>query len=171
MSHIIIEIKARCEDQQSIRKILNAHQARFVGEDHQVDTYFCVSDGRLKLREGTIEHSLIHYDRADEKGPKLSNVLLYRPEPDPTLKEILHKALGILVIVDKYREIYFIENVKFHIDRVRDLGTFVEIEAIDMDGTLGRDHLQQQCEYYMQLFSICEEFLVTVSYSDLMLSR
>ena len=33
--------------------------------------------------------------------------------------------------MDKKREIYFIHNVKFHIDNVKNLGTFIEIEAID----------------------------------------
>jgi adenylate cyclase class IV len=40
--------------------------------------------------------------------------------------------------VDKKREIYFINNVKFHIDTVDGAGSFIEIEAIDNDGSSGR---------------------------------
>lgn len=34
-------------------------------------------------------------------------------------------------MVDKRRKIYFIDNVKFHFDVVENLGTFIEVEAID----------------------------------------
>jgi predicted adenylyl cyclase CyaB len=96
-------------------------------------------------------------------------VNLYKTEPRTPLKEILTKAFGILVVVDKQREIYFIDNIKFHIDTVKDLGTFIEIEAIDTDGNIGIDKLTQQCEYYLNLFEIKQQDLVSTSYSDLLL--
>jgi adenylate cyclase class 2 len=83
----------------------------------------------------------------------------------------LTKSLGILVVVDKQREIYFIDNVKFHIDTVANLGTFMEIEAIDNDGSIGLNKLQEQCNYYMKLLNISEEDLISVSYSDLLLQN
>lgn len=163
-----IEIKARCEEHGRIRRLLEARGARFVGEDHQVDTYFHVAHGRLKLREGTIEHALIQYDRADAQGPKASHVLLYTPQPGGALKALLAQALGVRVVVDKRREIFFIDNVKFHLDRVEHLGAFVEIEAIDADGTLGEDHLRAQCDHYLALFDLPAGALVSGSYSDLL---
>jgi len=123
--HLNVEIKARCRHPEKIREILEGRQARFVGLDQQVDTYFHVPHGRLKLREGNIENALIHYQRSDQAGPKNSEVQLYRPGPN--LKSILSAALGVKVVVDKRRQIYFIENVKFHLDEVPPLGTFVEI--------------------------------------------
>ena len=167
----IIEIKARCAHQDRIRVLLQERSARFVGEDHQIDTYFRVPSGRLKLREGTIERMLIFYERADQQGPKASNVTLYRPGPGEGLKEVLAQALGVLVVVDKRCEIYFIDNVKFHLDRVEGLGTFAEIEAIDEDGTIGEARLLEQCEHYLALFEIAEEDLVRVSYSDMLLNE
>jgi predicted adenylyl cyclase CyaB len=167
----IIEIKARCTEQDKVRNILIAENAFFKGKDHQIDTYFNVPNGRLKLREGTIENNLIHYERPDQKGPKQSSVLLYKSDPNSTLKALLEKANGILVVVDKQREIYFIDNVKFHIDTVKDLGTFVEIEAIDEDGTIGKEKLQSQCENYLKIFNIQEKELLDSSYSDLLIKK
>ena len=115
MNLINIEIKARCSDPDFVRRILKQRNAIFKGVDHQIDTYFNCHHGRLKLREGNIEHHLIHYNREDQAGPKKSIVTLYRPAADSTLKEILIKSLGIFVIVDKKREIYFIDNVKFQV--------------------------------------------------------
>ena len=88
-----------------------------------------------------------------------------------SVKEILTKALGVLIVIDKQREIYFIDNVKFHIDIVEDLGTFVEIEAIDNDGTIGKDKLLEQCQFFLDLFKISQEDLISVSYSDLLLQK
>ena len=166
MRHLNVEIKARCDDLAAIRTILEAHAADFKGEDHQIDTYFRVPEGRLKLREGTIERSLIFYRRPDQAGPKSSTVVRYTPKPDPGLKEVLAAALGVWVVVDKRREIYFIDNVKFHLDRVDDLGTFVEIEAIGEDAD--EAELRVQCEHYLALFGVPDEALVEGSYSDLL---
>lgn len=166
---IIKEIKTRCKDSEKIRKILKSHNARFVGTDRQKDTYFTCSNGRLKLREGTIENTLIHYKRENKAGPKTSKVNLYKPNDGVSLKTVLKEAHGVLVEVDKVREIYFIENVKFHIDTLKALGSFVEIEAIDETGEKGEAFLQQQCETYLDLFGINENDLISVSYSDMIL--
>lgn len=168
MRHLNIEIKARCDDLAAVRSVLVHHDADFVGEDHQIDTYFDVGKGRLKLREGTIEQSLIHYHRPDQAGPKPSTVTRCEPEAPAALKDVLTAALGVWVVVDKRREIYFIDNVKFHLDRVRGLGTFVEIEAIGTDENADADALQAQCRRYMMLFGLSDGSLVPNSYSDLL---
>jgi predicted adenylyl cyclase CyaB len=161
-----IEIKARCHYPDRIRDQLKQLGSSFVGSDHQTDTYFNINNGRLKLRQGNIENALIYYDRPDQEGPKLSTVKLIEVENGSALQHLLDAALGILVRVEKIREIHYIQNVKFHIDEVVGLGNFVEIEAIDRDGTLDEKHLYQQCTHYMQLFDIRESDLMKDSYSD-----
>ena len=169
MSILNIEIKAVMPNPTKARAVLVEKQAVFKGVDHQIDHYFKVTEGRLKMRKGNIEQALIHYARDNQEGPKASEILLYKSSDLETLKEILMKSLETLVVVDKKREIYYIENVKFHIDQVEGLGNFVEIEAIDENGTIGKAHLLEQCEYYMQLLGISEKDLRSDSYSDMML--
>jgi adenylate cyclase, class 2 len=172
MSHNNIEIKARSADASFIRNYLLQHDADFKGTDFQTDTYFNVSNGRLKLRQGTIENSLIYYKREDKAGPKLSEVTLFKVKDE---RELLKKALvlanGIKVEVKKKREIYFIDNVKFHIDEVEGLGSFVEIEAIDVDGSKGLNFIKQQCDFYVAELQIKEEDLLTESYSDMLMKK
>lgn len=163
----LIEIKARCAQPEKIRRILEEHNADFKGVDHQIDTYFKVAHGRLKLREGNIENHLIHYFRSNQAGPKKSEVLLYKTTPDSSLKTILETSVGVLTVVDKQREIRFIGNVKFHIDVVKGLGDFIEIEAIDTDGSISEAELLVQCQYYIDLFGIEEGDLLESSYSDM----
>ena len=162
------EFKARSNGIEMLETKLLKLDPDFKGEDHQIDTYFKVEKGRLKLREGNIENSLIYYERKDISDSKQSDVLLYQFQPDLALKEILTRVHGIKVVVDKRRKIYFIDNVKFHFDSVEKLGTFVEVEAIDT-GNIGIEKLKEQCKHYADFFGIRDSDYEAKSYSDLML--
>lgn len=167
MSGISVEIKARCPDPVRVHDILRSHGAVFKGLDHQIDTYFRIPSGRLKLRQGNIENALIYYERADQKSSKRCDSFLYPCVNGASLKKLLAEALGVLARVDKKRGIYFIRNTKFHIDRVKKLGNFVEIEAFGP----ARDaqKLKRQCESYQELLGIRAKDLVADSYSDQLL--
>jgi len=164
------EFKAKAENVNDLENKLKQFNPEYIGEDNQIDTYFNVSTGRLKLREGNIENSLIYYERENTAGAKQSTILLYKHNPDKTLKDILIKVNGIKVIVNKKRKIYFINNVKFHFDVVEGLGNFVEVEAIDKTGEIGIEKLKEQCNQYSALFNIKQSDYIAVSYSDLLLS-
>lgn len=167
---ISFEIKARCPNPDRIRELLKSRNASSQGEDRQVDTYFKVQRGRLKLRKRNIENSLIFYERQDIEGPRKSEIILIK-DPSPSLKDILSKALGILVVVDKEREIYFVDNVKFNLDTVQGVGTFAEIEAFNENASKEESRLFEQCRFYLDLFGIPREDLVSDSYSDLLLKQ
>lgn len=171
MPFLNIEIKARCSDPTAVRHYLLNHQAHFKGVDEQTDTYFSVANGRLKLREGKIENNLIFYERGNQAAPKSSRFSLVKVEDAAELKEVLGKACGIKVIVKKRREIYYIENVKFHIDEVPGLGSFVEIEAGNVFIDLTKEQLQDQCEFYIKELGIRQEDLIGLSYSDMLLKE
>jgi predicted adenylyl cyclase CyaB len=166
-----IEIKAKCPNPQQLHDKLMALGAKHIGRDHQVDTYFRVGRGRLKLREGTIENALISYDRPDRADAKRSDFTLYRSGDTATLKSILEERLGKLVVVDKQRDIYFIGEVKFHIDSVMGLEPHMEIEVTNMDGSRSLETMQSTCAHYMEILGIRQEDLVSNSYSDLLLKR
>ena len=169
MSHINFEFKAKAQNIDELENKLLKLNPRFIGDDKQTDTYFNVKKGRLKLREGNIENSLIYYERNDSADAKQSDVLLYQHPAEKSLKDILIKVHGVMVVVDKTRKIYFIENVKFHFDRVEGLGTFVEVEAIDSTGEIGLEKLKKQCAKYAELFEIKDTDYIAHSYSDLIL--
>lgn len=168
--HINIEMKAKSQNIKMIRSFLLENFTEHKGTDHQVDTYFDCPHGRLKLREGNIKNSLIFYQREDHQGPKQSDVNLYHPNKMKDIKSLLINALGVKAIVDKKREIFFIDNVKFHLDEVKELGEFVEIEAIDFEGHEDVQTLQAQCHEYIDLFKIMKDDFIHCSYSDMILS-
>jgi adenylate cyclase, class 2 len=171
MSYLNVEIKAKCNAPEKVRNYLLANNAVYKGVDLQTDTYFKVPNGRLKLRQGNIENNLIYYERTNQAGPKQSHFQLVKVEDAEGLKAALAKANGIKVVVEKRREIYFIANVKFHIDEVPGLGSFVEIEAGNLTINLSKDDLQHQCEQYMAAFEIEESDLLETSYSDMLMEK
>ncbi len=171
MPFINIEIKARTSNAAGIRKYLLENKAEYKGTDLQTDTYFNAIKGRLKLREGNIENNLIYYEREDKAGPKQSNFSLVAVPDAVTLKAILTASSGVKVAVVKQREIYFIGNVKFHLDTLEQLGSFVEIEASNKYAPLSVEELKTQCDFYLQAFGIAAEDLITVSYSDMLLGN
>ena len=126
---------------------------------------------KFKLREGNIENNLIYYERQNTAGPKQSDFSLVEVEDATGLKTMLAAAMGILVIVEKKREIYFIDNVKFHLDTLEGLGNFIEIEASNKYADLSTKQLTEQCNFYMQQFSITEADLIDVFLSDLLLHQ
>ena len=112
----------------------------------------------------------------------------WNPVVESNLKKLLVKKAGISESTDEFHshkdfksgidlsfsiggDGTFIENVKFHIDTVKDLGAFMEIEAIDHDDNIGKEKLLEQCNSYLKLFGILEEDLISVSYSDLLLEK
>lgn len=164
-----IEFKAKVATLAPYEEKLKSLNPLFIGLDHQIDTYFNVPQGRLKLREGNIENTLINYNRADTADAKLSEIILYHHTPDPALKAILALQLGVKAVVDKKRKIYFINNIKFHFDEVVGLGTFIEVEVIDKDGSLNVDDMKRDCDYFFNFFNLSQSQLVDRSYSDLIL--
>jgi adenylate cyclase class 2 len=172
MAYINIEIKARCFHPEKVEAFLLVNGASFKGLDHQKDTYFNVLSGRLKLRQGNIENSLIFYNRPDQSGPKQSDFLLSPVADGPAQERLLEKALGIKVVVEKNRRIFYIENVKFHLDEVPGLGSFVEIEAGNVsDPLLTVEQLKEQCDFYVRAFGIEDSDMIHHSYSDMLLAK
>ncbi len=162
-----ITIKARCYDPARVETILLEHEAEYVGLDVQTDTYYETDYGKLKHRQGNIENVLIHYNRKITGEAKQTEVLLYLKNPGLETINQICGSQKVLAQVKKLRKIFFIENVKFHIDFLEDLGHFIEIEAIDLDGSLGTAILRHQCNYYKELLQIEEDDLVTSAYTDL----
>jgi predicted adenylyl cyclase CyaB len=169
MSHINIEIKARTNNTDRIRNFLLDRGADYKGLDIQTDTYFNVPSGRLKLRQGNIENSLIFYHRPNIFGPKQSDFDLVFIDQGEELKSILTKAIGVKIAVQKSREIYYLDNIKFHLDFLDQLGHFVEIEVMSKENEQSLGTLREVCQFYMDKFGIVEDDLINISYSDMLL--
>jgi predicted adenylyl cyclase CyaB len=125
-----IELKARLPNRERAIEICrNLKGAQFMGDIHQTDTYFGVAKGRFKLRVcDPGETYLVYYEREDRAEAKGSD---YHSEfVQPSIREVLGRALGMIAEVRKVRTLYLWENVRIHLDRVEGLGDFIEFEAV-----------------------------------------
>ena len=165
-----IEIKARIDPGQ-LDEIRNRAAELSGGPPtvlHQLDTFFHAPHGRLKLREfGDGTGELIAYERPDQRGPKHSEFVL-APTNDPTsLKDALTRALGVRGVVEKKRELSLVGQTRVHIDEVRDLGPFLELEVML---TAGQSHADGAAiaEGLMDALEVSKNSLTARAYIDLL---
>ena len=156
MQKLNVEFKARVENLDAIREKLRSLNPREVGTDRQRDTYFEVREGRLKLREGLIENSLIFYRRADLAATRDSHVYLSSISNPSELRPVLEAALPIHAIVEKRREIYLVGETKIHLDRVENHGCFLEVEAPN----------STEADFFFRFFGLEPGALEGRSYAD-----
>ncbi len=167
--HALVELKAKTEDLDFLRKKLSNLKAKHVDTTRQIDIYFETPKGRLKLREteGNIRAEIVYYERGNIAGPKRSSVFIIEVEEPSRFKNLLYKTLRTVAIVDKTREIYEYEGTKIHLDRVNRLGSFVEFERetpTDEETVMKNKEVLKEL---MEKLGISQESLVKFSYSDL----
>jgi adenylate cyclase class IV len=136
----------------------------------QRDTYFGAPLGRLKLREEPDSGAyLIAYQRPDSPGHKESRYRLVEvPRPDE-LREALAAVLGIVVVVSKVRHLFIYEGVRIHLDRVEDLGDFIEFEGVSADGD-DPSRFGNLLDHLRKSFGLRDGDLHGESYSDMLRS-
>ncbi len=150
----------------ALRRRVRGLRARQVSNERQTDTYFRVASGRLKLRERSGGSSeLIFYERAERAAKRVSDYFLYRVEDAGSLKRFLARALGVRVVVAKRRAVYLYENARIHLDAVRGLGQFAEIEVI-IDR--GERQARELMEELLRELRIETKDLIRASYADLL---
>jgi predicted adenylyl cyclase CyaB len=163
-----VEIKARIESIEDLEfKIVNIANGEPT-EILQDDTFFECANGRLKLRTFTANSGeLIFYKRADESGPKESFYLISITHEPVTLRETLDHAYGATGRVQKRRMLYFIGRTRVHLDRVKELGNFLELEVVLDDSESSEDGIAEARAILFQL-GINESQLIEGAYVDLL---
>ena len=164
-----IEIKAECKDLKKVENILKTLNADFLNRRFQRDMYFKTPKGKLKIRETDVESdSLIFYKRRKKLNPKKSFYFIYNTENSSELKEVLKEAFRINVIVEKLRKVYLFENVRIHLDNVKNLGNFIELEAV-ISKNDDEKKSRKNIDFLMEKLCIKKEDLMKDSYSDMLL--
>jgi len=166
----LVELKAKADSLDDHRKRLQEMKADHIGTFHQTDTYFEVPKGRLKLREteGTQKAQIVYYEREDIPGPKTSRVFILELQEPEFFNNFLHKVLKTKTVVDKTREIYQHQGTQIHLDKVKDLGTFIEFERKTEGTPEAASKDREVLENLMKTLRIKTEDLIRGSYSDLL---
>lgn len=165
-----VEIKARIEsiDSMSVKAATLADEGPM--EIIQDDTFFACNNGRLKLRVlSPDEGQLIFYRRANRKSPKECFYLISHTSSPNALRESLTLAYGQVGRVRKNRTLYLVGRTRIHLDRVQDLGNFLELEVVleeNEDLKTGETIAQD----LMQKLGVLPEHLIERPYIDLLLA-
>src|SRR5439155_16149941 len=108
--------------------------------------------------------------RANERAARPSRYEILPVNDGPKTLRFLSAALGVNARIAKVRDLYLLDNLRIHLDRVRGLGRFLEFELI-----VSRAHPLSRCRKRMRelvdLFGIKADDLIACSYSDLLLER
>ena len=169
IEHKLLELKAKVEDLDVVRGRLTSLGAQYIGTFRQIDVYFDVPEGRLKLREvdDNNKAKLIYYKRENIAEPKRSDVFILKVQEPAFLKTLLGRLLKIRATVEKVREIYRYQGTQIHLDRVKKLGTFLEFERETSTGAQAIKSNRQVLAKLMEKLGISSESLEELSYSDL----
>jgi len=164
-----VEIKAAVGDLAAIQEKAArlADQGPIVLE--QEDIFFHSPRGRLKLRRfaGDGRGELIAYERPDAAGPKESRYVVHATCDPDGLQNALSIVLGIRGVVRKRRTLYIIGRTRVHLDRVQDLGDFVELEVVLSDEQDVGDGFTTARRLMAEL-GIAEDQLIDKAYIDLL---
>ena len=163
-----VEIKARLADLAATRRRVERIADGPGQVVEQADTFFRVAEGRLKLRERSgAAAELIWYRRPDAEGPKESAYETCAVPDAGRLRELLASALGVADRVVKRRTVYHVGRTRIHVDEVRDLGSFLELEVELARGESAEAGVAE-AHRLMRALEIGPEALVAGAYVDLL---
>jgi adenylate cyclase, class 2 len=164
-----LELKASFPAFRSALSTCARIRARKIGILNQLDTYFKVKEGRLKLREiGGKKSQLIYYRRSNLKRSRYSDYVIVPVENAKGMKTVCEKQFGVKVVVRKSRTLFLYKNARIHIDEVKGLGTFVEFEVLV---NRGKKQAKQLMDFLILEFGISMQSVLAGSYADMMLRR
>ncbi len=130
-----IEIKARVSDPISAHRIAERLSGQPPQLLHQTDIFFDLPGARLKLRIfNEASGELILYRRADENRVRRSDYVIAPTSAPNELLNILRTILAVKGMVKKVRSLYLVGQTRIHMDKVEELGDFLEIEVVLRDG-------------------------------------
>ncbi len=165
-----VESKFRSVDHESIAGRALAAGATDEALLHQLDQFYEVPRGRLKLRTiDGVGSELIAYHREDDVGARASDYGRYATKDLTSLADVLARALPRAGVLEKERHLLILQNTRIHLDDVVGLGRFVELETVittQSEDDAGREHLA-----VINVLGLGDTERVAVAYVDLSKER
>ena len=170
-----LELKVMVEPEAlaAIRERLERQVCQPLVTMRQTDRYYAVSDGRLKLREFEVtgddgaRFELIAYHRPSLEASRWSDYVVV-PIPAASgdaMRVALDATHDVIALVEKERTVGIIGKTRVHLDKVVNLGTYVELETVvagQSDDNARAEHTHVIVALGLDLFPV-----VAGSYQDL----
>lgn len=163
-----VEIKARIPSVAALSGKVEALSDGAGQEIAQDDTFFRCPRGRLKLRTLAADMGeLIFYERPDQAGPKMSDYVISRTAEPDLLRHVLAKTYGVVGRVRKTRLLFMRGRTRIHLDRVEELGDFLELEVVLAEGEPAAAG-EKEAEDILAALGVERDWLVDVAYVDML---
>jgi predicted adenylyl cyclase CyaB len=163
-----IEIKAGIPTVESLLAKVGSLATSGPVTIHQDDTFFNCPSGRMKLRKlSDTDGEMIFYRRADRAGPKESFYVRVPTASPDLLRQALTLGYGVIGRVCKERTLFMVGRTRIHLDRVDDLGDFLELEVVLSENESTEKGLAEAQEL-LQKLQISADQLVSGAYVDLL---
>lgn len=162
-----LELKIRVTSHQSLKKILEQIGAENKGMLNQIDVYYSVPNGLLKLRIENGNESLIYYNRNENYKNRWSDfeVLQFANAKG---EKFFNNLFDVEVIVKKKRKLFYYDDTRIHLDTVNNLGNFVELETLVING---KADAKKRFAKIISLLKLDESKQIRKSYRDLLMSN
>ncbi len=160
-----LELKVKLKSFRRTKKLLGEMKAEFIKTLNQKDVYYKARGGLLKLRIENGEESIIKYLR-DEKGKdRFSHyeVLYFK---DGNAEEFFNEVFSIEAVVQKKRRLFMYNNTRIHLDTVKGLGSFLELETLVLKG---KPNAKKRFDEIIRLLELDKYESIRKSYRNLMI--
>jgi predicted adenylyl cyclase CyaB len=160
-----LELKIRVTSHQSLKKILEQIGAENKGMLKQKDVYYSIPNGLLKLRIENGYESLIFYNRNENDKNRWSDFELLQ-FANAKGEKFFNNLFDVEVIVKKKRELFYYDDTRIHLDTVKYLGKFLELETLVINGKVDA---KKRFEKIISLLKLDESKQIRKSYKDLLM--
>jgi predicted adenylyl cyclase CyaB len=159
--------RAKVNNLEELENKLILLEATLIKTSHYIDTYFKTAKGTLKLRESRRQTVLINYENKRINSSISDEVMVYNHKFSNALKNILKFQFGIDKVITTKRKIFCFENIQFHLDKVEELGNFIQLEVQNPDNNFNELQLSAQYDFFWEFLEIQLNQQVNKSYYEL----
>lgn len=124
-----LEFKVKIKSIDQFASKLEKIGAEFIAVLNQRDVYYKTKEKLLKLRIENGSESLILYKRNETGKNRWSDFKIIRFE-STGVENFLNNIFDKQAVVTKKRLLYKYDNTRIHLDKVRRLGSFLELETL-----------------------------------------
>lgn len=162
-----LEIKVKLSSHNSIKDILSRNGILVSEFLNQKDIYYKVDKGIFKLRIENEKQTLIFYDRNEKSKKRWSDYYLLNITTKGA--DIFFKRLfREIVTVEKKRELFLYKDTRIHLDKVKGLGCFLELETRVINGL---KDAEKRFNYLVDLLNLKSKIEIRASYKDILIQK
>jgi len=163
-----LELKVKIRSHDEVITLLNSIKCEITNTLTQKDTYYKYPKGLLKLREQNGKFQLVKYQRNGRSTERWSDYSILHLSGD-NVEKYLEELFEVETIVKKVRNLYIYKNTRIHLDEVKKLGKYLELETVVEEIT--QEEAKQQFEDVINLLNLESLTGIRNSYKDLVLKN